>query len=63
MLFFGYPKQGPFTAGRSYHVVNRQGELTESQTFEAPYASMVHDFITTPRHVLFSILPLTRSMQ
>lgn len=63
MLFFGYSTTGPFSAGMSYHVVNRAGELTESQTFEAPYASMVHDFITTSKHVLFPIFPLTGSMQ
>ena len=31
--------------------------------FEAPYSSMVHDFLVTKGHVLFPILPLTGSLQ
>jgi len=31
----------------SFHVVDREGNLTRSEFFDAPFASMVHDFITT----------------
>jgi carotenoid cleavage dioxygenase len=31
--------------------------------FQAPYASMVHDFMVTETHVLFPVLPLTGSLQ
>lgn len=62
MLFFGYSAKGPFTKDLSYHTVNRAGELTRSEWFEAPYSSMVHDFITTRDHVLFPIFPLTGNM-
>jgi carotenoid cleavage dioxygenase-like enzyme len=31
--------------------------------FDAPYASMVHDFMVTRNYVLFPVLPLTGSMQ
>ncbi|MEE4301537.1 MAG: carotenoid oxygenase family protein [Pseudomonadales bacterium] len=63
MLFFGYMADGPFTPGIRYHVVGADGKLTRSDHFEAPYASMVHDFVTTAEHVLFPIFPLTGSLE
>jgi carotenoid cleavage dioxygenase len=63
MLFFGYRAKGMFTKDMSYHVVDRNGALTRSEWFEAPYSSMVHDFITTREHVLFPIFPLTGSLE
>jgi carotenoid cleavage dioxygenase len=62
MLFFGYMVNGPFSAGMSYQTVDATGRLTRSERFDAPYASMVHDFITTDRHVIFPIFPLTGSL-
>ena len=63
MLFFGYSVDGMLSNRMSYHVVNREGELTESQFFDAPYASMVHDFLVTRDYVLFPIMPLTGSLE
>jgi carotenoid cleavage dioxygenase-like enzyme len=63
MLFFGYMADGPLSDGVSYQVVNSAGELTRSEMFKAPYASMMHDFITTDEHVIFPVFPLTGSME
>ncbi|MCZ6656092.1 MAG: carotenoid oxygenase family protein [Gammaproteobacteria bacterium] len=63
MLFFGYMADGPFGKGMTYQTVNASGELTRSDKFQAPYASMVHDFITTDEHVIFPIFPLTGSLE
>jgi carotenoid cleavage dioxygenase-like enzyme len=63
MLFFGYMADGPFSDAISYQVVNAAGELTRSELFSAPFASMVHDFITTDEHVIFPIFPLTGSLE
>ena len=38
------------------------GVVNRFERFDAPYASMVHDFIVTANYVLFPILPLTGSM-
>jgi carotenoid cleavage dioxygenase len=62
MVFFGYNAGGPFSAGISFGSVNPTGVLTRFERFEAPYASMVHDFIVTEHHLLFPVLPLTGSM-
>ncbi len=63
MLFFGYNAAGPFTPAISYGVLDRTGAVSRFERFEAPFASMVHDFIVTEHYVLFPILPLTGSMQ
>lgn len=62
MVFFGYNAAGPFTPTLSYGTINAAGTVTRFDRFEAPYASMVHDFIVTENHLLFPVLPLTGSM-
>ena len=47
----------------SYGVTSATGEVLRRDDFEAPFSSMVHDFLVTDRHVLFPILPLTGSLQ
>jgi len=63
LIFFGYNASGPFTTGMSYGTIAADGVVAKLERFAAPYASMVHDFIVTERHVLFPILPLTGSME
>ncbi len=63
MLFFGYATAGRFTPGMALHEVDRDGVLTRSQTFEAPFASMVHDFVVTRDWIIVPIFPLTGSME
>jgi carotenoid cleavage dioxygenase-like enzyme len=63
MIFFGYSADGMLSEKMSYHVVNRDGILIDSQFFDAPYAAMVHDFMVTRDFVLFPIMPLTASME
>lgn len=63
MLFFGYMAGGPFSSQVRYNVVDAQGALTRSDIFDAPFPSMVHDFVTTAEHVIFPIFPLTGSLE
>ncbi len=63
MVFFAYSADGPFTPGIRYGVVDRDGRMQRLERFEAPFPSMVHDFMVTQNHVLFPILPLTGSME
>ena len=63
MVFFGYGVgEMPLSAGMVYGVVDKSGKVTRLDTFQAPYASMVHDFLVTRNHVLFPILPLSASL-
>jgi carotenoid cleavage dioxygenase-like enzyme len=61
MAFFGYNASGPFTPTLSFGSINAAGAVTRFDRFEAPYASMVHDFIVTEHHLLFPVLPITGS--
>ncbi|HZL00030.1 MAG TPA: carotenoid oxygenase family protein [Caulobacteraceae bacterium] len=64
MVWFGYSTgEQPLNATVSYGVTNAAGEVVRRDDFEAPYSSMVHDFLVTRRHALFPILPLTGSLQ
>jgi carotenoid cleavage dioxygenase-like enzyme len=63
MIFFGYGARGQLSAGMSFGTLDSSGRVTRFDRFDAPYSSMVHDFIVTDRHVLFPILPLTGSME
>ena len=56
MLAFGYDAMPPFL---TYRVVDASGKLVRNQEISVPFPSMVHDFITTPEHVIFPIFPAT----
>ena len=62
MVFFGYNASGPLTPTLSFGSVSASGAVTRFDRFEAPYASMVHDFIVTENHLLFPVLPITGSL-
>lgn len=62
MVFFGYDAAGPLTPALSLGAISAAGAVTRFERFEAPYSSMVHDFMVTENHLLFPILPLTGSM-
>ena len=64
MTWFGYSSgEMPLNATVSYGVTSGAGEVLRRDDFEAPYSSMVHDFLVTKAHVLFPILPLSGSLQ
>jgi carotenoid cleavage dioxygenase-like enzyme len=53
----------PMSPGVSFGVTNADGSLKRRQEFQAPYTSMVHDFMVTENHVLLPILPLSMSLE
>ena len=63
MVWFGYGVGAPLSAGMSYGVTAADGSVVRRDDFQAPFACMVHDFMTTRNHVLFPILPLTASLE
>jgi carotenoid cleavage dioxygenase-like enzyme len=64
MIWFSY-FAGPerFSNLIDYGVSDQTGKVTRRDRFAAPYASVIHDFIVTPNHVLFPVLPLTGDLQ
>ena len=64
MVWFAYSAgEAPLNATVSYGVTDKAGNVVRRDDFEAPYCSMVHDFLVTKRHALFPILPLTGSLE
>jgi carotenoid cleavage dioxygenase-like enzyme len=64
MAWFGYSVgDGWFTRTMSYGVTDANGAVVRRDDFEAPFSSMVHDFLVTRGHALFPILPLTGDLQ
>ena len=64
MVWFAYSDGDmPFSNAVAYGVTDASGKVVRRDSFEAPYSSMVHDFLVTDRHVLFPILPLTGSLE
>jgi carotenoid cleavage dioxygenase-like enzyme len=61
--FFAYSPDGPCSPTMLYGVMDKHCEVTQLQSFTAPYASMAHDFMVTRRHVLFPVTPLTLSVE
>jgi len=56
LLFFGY---SPFPPYLRYHVASADGVLVRSEEIDVPVPTMMHDFITTPAHVIFMVFPAT----
>ncbi|HEV7157976.1 MAG TPA: carotenoid oxygenase family protein [Caulobacteraceae bacterium] len=64
MVWFAYSSgEGLLNATMSYGVTNAAGEVVRRDDFQAPFSSMVHDFLVTRRHALFPVLPLTGSLE
>jgi carotenoid cleavage dioxygenase len=63
LLSFGYQTAGFGSRDMRLHVIGPDGRLLRSEHFMAPFASMVHDFAPTAKHIVFPILPLTASME
>ena len=64
MVWFAYGVgEMPLSAGMSYGVTAADGTVKQRQEFQAPYASMVHDFMVTENHVVFPVLPLSASLE
>ena len=61
--FFAYSPDGPCSPTMLYGVMDKHCDVTKLESFKAPYASMVHDFMVTRGHVLFPVTPLTLSVE
>jgi carotenoid cleavage dioxygenase-like enzyme len=62
LVFFGNAASGPFTPDVALHVADREGRLLRSQVLQAPYPSLLHDFLITRDWIIVPVFPLTGSM-
>lgn len=64
MVWFAYSAgPAPLNNQIDYGVTDATGRVLRRDRFDAPYASMIHDFMVTDRHVMFPVLPLTASLE
>jgi carotenoid cleavage dioxygenase-like enzyme len=59
MFSFGYEADGLASTKVAYFIVDKQGNLTREQWFDAPYCAMMHDFTITEHFALFPVYPTT----
>ena len=62
MFLFGYEADGEASTKIAYMIVDKDGNLTREQWFDAPYCAMMHDFAITQHYALFPIYPTTCSL-
>ncbi|MCP5143640.1 MAG: carotenoid oxygenase family protein [Gammaproteobacteria bacterium] len=62
MFLNGYEAGGLATRDISLMVVNKDGRLVREEWFEAPYVSMMHDFVVTKEHIVFPLFPTTADL-
>jgi len=63
MVFFGAMAFGPGSPQVAYNVADAGGKLTTVDVIEAPYASMIHDFLVTDNYVGLPVMPATIDLE
>ena len=43
----------------TYHVLNKENKITQSETINIPYSCMVHDFVLTENYIVVFLCPMT----
>jgi carotenoid cleavage dioxygenase-like enzyme len=62
LIGFGYEAAGLGSSDVEVFTVDKAGKLTWSAWIKVPYASMIHDFAVTDRHIAFLVFPLAVQM-
>ena len=57
-IAFAYNTPGRASKEIDVYTISPQGEFTRSETFEAPYCSMAHDFLVSRNYIAFVICPM-----
>lgn len=58
MIAFGYNTQGVADPRIEIYTVSADGRFTRTEAFDAPYCSMVHDFLVSRNYIAFVICPM-----
>lgn len=63
LFFFGYSAKGECTPDIAFYIAGKDGRVTKEVWIDPPYASMMHDFVVTREHVMFSVMPTVGSLE
>jgi carotenoid cleavage dioxygenase len=63
LVAFAYTDNTPFSRDVGIRIINAEGVVTRDETFEAPYACMMHDFGVTQNHLIFGFFPAVWSIE
>jgi carotenoid cleavage dioxygenase len=58
MIAFSYNSSGRPDRDVNVFVISPAGQLTRTETFQAPYSSMMHDWLVTRDHMIFTFSPM-----
>lgn len=58
VVAYGYNTRGIASPTIELFFIDRNGTLTRTESFDAPYASMVHDFTLSENYIAFTICPM-----
>ncbi|HEX8300703.1 carotenoid oxygenase family protein [Sphingomonas sp.] len=58
MVSYGYFTKGVADTNIEIYYIAESGELTRTEQFQAPYPSMVHDFLLSEHYAIFTICPM-----
>ena len=62
LFFFGYEAGGLATRDVAFCIAAKDGKLIHEEWFEAPFASLMHDFQVTKDHIIFPVWPITTDL-
>ncbi len=62
LYFFGYEAAGLATNAIAYCKADNAGNFVREEWFEAPYVSLMHDFVVTESHAIFPVFPTTADL-
>lgn len=63
LIAFGYNTEGVASPTIEIYWIAPDGELTRTESFDAPYPSMVHDFHVSERYIAFTICPMVNDWE
>lgn len=62
MFVYGYEADGLCSAKMAYWWTDADGKLVKEQWFDAPFCSLVHDFVITENYAIFPLQPTTADL-
>ncbi|MCW2390766.1 carotenoid cleavage dioxygenase [Sphingobium sp. B1D7B] len=63
MFVYGYEADGLCSKTIAYWWTDKDGKLIREQSFEAPFCSLVHDFVITENYAIFPLQPTTADLE